>query len=178
MSRFRNTQESEELSGQQLTGTLEARRRRPSGGVWAACGWRAAPLVRYRRIDAAQRRRAWIEPLSADWRAEFLDLDSLLNQFQRTELTALESVNATGQLSNGHKVAVKGLLIESTDPHRINLTSVISLADSCNWSSVTRVTRHGTRENRFPTAGMTCGVECGPDRRRGGADVASGHGPA
>jgi len=31
----------------------------------------------------------------------------------------------------GHTVAVKGLHIMSVEPHRLNLTSVISLADTC-----------------------------------------------
>ena len=38
---------------------------------------------------------------------------------------------ATGQLQDGHKVAIRGLLVEVNDEQRINLTSVISLADSC-----------------------------------------------
>ncbi len=64
--------------------------------------------------------------------ADFLDAEGALNQFQRGDFTASESVNATGQLVAGHRVAVKGLFIETTDPKRINLTSVISLADSCS----------------------------------------------
>ena len=63
--------------------------------------------------------------------AEFLDVEGLLDQFQRSDFTARESVNASGQLVAGHKVAVKGLFIEDDDPKRINLTSVISLAESC-----------------------------------------------
>ena len=63
--------------------------------------------------------------------AEFLDVEGLLNQFQRGDFTARESVNATGQLVAGHKVTVKGLYIEDTDPQRINLTSVISVGESC-----------------------------------------------
>ena len=51
---------------------------------------------------------------------------------QRAEFTAQESVNSTGQLAEGHKVAVKGLHITSVDPHRLNVTSVISLADTCS----------------------------------------------
>ena len=64
--------------------------------------------------------------------ADFLDAEGALNQFQRGDFTASESVNATGQLVAGHRVAVKGLFLEATDPQRINLTSVISLADSCS----------------------------------------------
>lgn len=60
--------------------------------------------------------------------AEFLAVDGLLDQFQRAEFTADESVNSTGSLVSGHQVLVKGLLIEN---ERLNLTSVIGLADSC-----------------------------------------------
>ncbi len=60
--------------------------------------------------------------------AEFLAVDGLLDQFQRAEFTADESVNSTGSLVSGHRVLVKGLLIEN---ERLNLTSVIGLADSC-----------------------------------------------
>ena len=40
-----------------------------------------------------------------------------------------ESANSTGALVPGHRVLVKGLFIEN---QRINLTSVIGLADSCD----------------------------------------------
>ena len=61
--------------------------------------------------------------------AEFLPVSGLLDQFQRAEFTANESANATGSLVSGHRVLVKGLFIEN---QRINLTSVIGLADSCD----------------------------------------------
>ena len=60
--------------------------------------------------------------------ADFLAIDGLLDQFQRAEFTARESVNSTGSLVTGHRVLVKGLFIEN---QRVNLTSVISVADSC-----------------------------------------------
>lgn len=63
--------------------------------------------------------------------AEFLDANGLLATGQRSEFTARESVNATGQLSNGAKVAVKGLFVQAGNARRINLTSVIKIADSC-----------------------------------------------
>lgn len=63
--------------------------------------------------------------------AEFLDVEGLLNQFERSDFTARDSVNASGQLVAGHKVAVKGLFIENADPKRLNLTSVVSLAEAC-----------------------------------------------
>lgn len=63
---------------------------------------------------------------------DFLDAEGLLSSYQRAEHTAPESVNATGSLAEGRKVAVKGLYITSVEPHRVNLTSVLSLADTCN----------------------------------------------
>ena len=64
--------------------------------------------------------------------AEFLDIEGLLAQFQRADFTAPESVNSTGQLRTGHKIAIKGLYLQDAEPSRINLTSVISLEESCN----------------------------------------------
>ena len=63
--------------------------------------------------------------------ADFLPVDGLLEQFQRAEFTATESVNSTGALVSGHQVLVKGLFIEDQENQRINLTSVIGLAESC-----------------------------------------------
>ena len=62
---------------------------------------------------------------------DFLDAEGLLASHQRAEFTAPESVNATGELAEGRKVVVKGLYITTVDPHRINLTSLFSLADTC-----------------------------------------------
>jgi len=64
--------------------------------------------------------------------AEFLNVEGLLKQFQRSEFTTREFVNASGQLVAGQKVAVKGLFIENNEPKRINLTSVINLAEFCS----------------------------------------------
>ena len=62
---------------------------------------------------------------------DFLDVEGLLSSYQRAEFTTRESANATGQLTEGRKVVVKGLYNTSVEPHRINLTSVLSLADRC-----------------------------------------------
>jgi hypothetical protein len=64
--------------------------------------------------------------------ADFLDADALLQQGQRSQFTTPATANATGQLRDGHKVIVKGLLIEAADGQkRINLTAVLKLADAC-----------------------------------------------
>ena len=63
---------------------------------------------------------------------DFLDVDGLLASFDRAEHTARESANATGSIAEGRKLAVKGLYITSVEPHRINLTSAMPIADTCN----------------------------------------------
>jgi hypothetical protein len=63
--------------------------------------------------------------------ADFLDTEGLLRSGRRKEFTTPETANATGQLREGHKVLVKGMLIDTGDPKRINLLTVIGLADSC-----------------------------------------------
>ena len=63
--------------------------------------------------------------------ADFLDTEGLLRSGRRKEFTTPETANATGQLREGHKVLVKGMLIDTADPRRINLLAVIGLADNC-----------------------------------------------
>ncbi len=63
--------------------------------------------------------------------ADFLDTEALLQQAQRSQFTTRETANATGQLRTGHKVIVKGLLIEVDGQKRINLTAVLDLGDTC-----------------------------------------------
>jgi hypothetical protein len=63
--------------------------------------------------------------------ADFLDTEGLLRTGRRAEFTSAETANASGQLQPGRKVLVKGLLVEVDGQKRINLISVISLADRC-----------------------------------------------
>lgn len=63
--------------------------------------------------------------------ADFLTPEELLESGQRKEFTTPETANATGQLRHGHKVLVKGALIDAGDQRRINLLSVVGLAESC-----------------------------------------------
>jgi hypothetical protein len=63
--------------------------------------------------------------------ADFVDPEELLRTGQRKEFTTPENVNATGQLRAGRKVLVKGLLVPAADATRINILSVVALADSC-----------------------------------------------
>ncbi len=63
---------------------------------------------------------------------DFLDVNGLLASFDRAEHTARESANATGTIAEGRKLAVKGLYVTSVEPHRVNLTSAMAIADTCN----------------------------------------------
>ena len=63
--------------------------------------------------------------------ADFLDADGLLKSGRRREFTSAQNANATAELRVGRKVLVKGMLITTSDPRRINLLNVVGLADSC-----------------------------------------------
>jgi len=63
--------------------------------------------------------------------ADFLDAEGLLRTGRRAEFTSAETANASGQLQAGRKVLVKGPLVEVDGQKRINLISVISLAERC-----------------------------------------------
>jgi hypothetical protein len=62
---------------------------------------------------------------------EFLTKEELLKSGQRAEFTRPEVANATGQLQDGRKLIVKGLLITAANEKRLNLVSVRQLADTC-----------------------------------------------
>lgn len=62
---------------------------------------------------------------------EFLSKDELLKAGQRAEFTRSDVANATGQLQQGRKLLVKGLLITAANERRLNLVAVQQLADTC-----------------------------------------------
>jgi len=62
---------------------------------------------------------------------EFLSKEELLKTGQRAEFTRPEVANATGQLQQGRKLMVKGLLITAPDERRLNLVAVQQLAETC-----------------------------------------------
>lgn len=62
---------------------------------------------------------------------EFLTKEDLLNNGQRKDFTRPDVANATGQLQDGRKLIVKGLLITAANEKRLNLVSVQQLADAC-----------------------------------------------
>jgi hypothetical protein len=63
--------------------------------------------------------------------ADFLDTEGLLRSGRRKEFTTAETANATGELREGRKLLVKGMLVDAGDVKRINLLAVIALADAC-----------------------------------------------
>ena len=63
--------------------------------------------------------------------ADFLTAEGLLNFGDRALFTEPDQINASGELRPGRTVLVKGLLIETDDESRINLMSVVGLADTC-----------------------------------------------
>ena len=64
--------------------------------------------------------------------AEFLDGDGQLDWGDRASFTTRDQTNATQDLRDGGKVFVKGLLIEVDSEARINLLSVVALAETCS----------------------------------------------
>jgi hypothetical protein len=64
--------------------------------------------------------------------SDFLDVDSLLQDPLRAQFTTRETANATGQLREGHRVVVKGPLVDVNGQKRINVMAVLGLADTCD----------------------------------------------
>ena len=64
--------------------------------------------------------------------ADFLTAEGLLNFGARALFTEPDQINASGELRAGRTVLVKGLLIETDGESRINLMSVVGLADTCD----------------------------------------------
>ncbi|MBI3049086.1 MAG: hypothetical protein HYY76_12335 [Acidobacteria bacterium] len=62
---------------------------------------------------------------------EFLTKEELLKSSQRAAFTRPEVANATGQLQDGRKLLVKGLLIAAPNERRLNLVAVQQLAETC-----------------------------------------------
>ena len=63
--------------------------------------------------------------------AEFVTKEELLKNEKRAEFTRQDVANATGQLQDGRKLIVKGLLITVPNEKRLNLVSVQQVADTC-----------------------------------------------
>ena len=62
---------------------------------------------------------------------DFLTTENLLSHPQRAQFTRPAVANATGQLRDGRKLFVKGLLITAPNEMRLNLVAVHEVADTC-----------------------------------------------
>ena len=62
---------------------------------------------------------------------DFLTKKELLSHPQRAQFTRPAVANATGQLRDGRKLFVKGLLITAPNERRLNLVAVHEVADPC-----------------------------------------------
>jgi hypothetical protein len=91
----------------------------------------APGLFNTNQVDEARKSELGGQSFQLVGVADFLDTESLLKTGQRKEFTTAETANATNQLRAGHKVLVKGMLIETTDPKRINLLTVIGVGETC-----------------------------------------------
>ena len=63
--------------------------------------------------------------------AEFVTKEELLKNEKRAEFTRPDVANASGQLQDGRKLIVRGLLITVPNEKRLNLVSVQQVADTC-----------------------------------------------
>jgi hypothetical protein len=105
----------------------------PTWWLVRAADPRGAPAAMFSstQIEAAKNAAPGTQVFQLIGVADFLDTEGLLGSGQRKEFTTPETANATGALRQGHKVLVKGLLIDAANPKRINLLAVIGLADTC-----------------------------------------------
>ena len=84
-----------------------------------------------KEIEEAKTRRLGTNRYKLVGTAEFGTREDLLKTQQRAEFTRPEVANATGQLQDGRKLVVKGLLIVMPTEKRLNLVSVQQLAETC-----------------------------------------------
>ena len=83
------------------------------------------------QVDAARSQETGSREFQLIGFAEFVDPETLLALADRALFTTEEQVNATNSLQQGSFVLVKGLLIDADGSARINLLSVVGLADAC-----------------------------------------------
>ena len=85
-----------------------------------------------KEIEAAKNKELGKNRYGLVGTADFGTKEDLLKHQQRGEFTRPEVANATGQLQNGQRVVVKGLLITAgPNDKRLNLVSVLQLGDPC-----------------------------------------------
>jgi hypothetical protein len=109
---------------------------RTTDGAWQLTNATPGTEVRVLFMSANEIEAARKQPLGKNsytllGTPEFLTKEELLRSNQRAEFTRPEVANATGQLQDGRKVFVKGLLIKAANGMRLNLVAVHRLTDTC-----------------------------------------------
>ena len=84
-----------------------------------------------KEIEEAKKKPLGSNQYKLSGTVDFLTKEDLLNDARRAEFTRPEVANASGQLQDGRKLLVKGLLITASNEKRLNLVSVQQLADTC-----------------------------------------------
>ncbi|MGH9199152.1 MAG: hypothetical protein ACRD1T_25905 [Acidimicrobiia bacterium] len=84
-----------------------------------------------KEIDEAKKQKPGSNRYRLMGTTDFLSKEELLKDEVRRQFTRPEVANATGQLQNGKKLVVKGLLITAPNEKRLNLVSVQQLSDTC-----------------------------------------------
>lgn len=105
-------------------------------GAWVLTNAGEATVVTQASVTAKELEAARAQPLGKSryqlvGTAEFGSAEELVRNPLRAEFTTKGTANTTGQLEEGRKVIVKGLLISAPTEKRLNLTSVQRLSDSC-----------------------------------------------
>lgn len=109
---------------------------RGEGGAWMLNNAGAAEVTKVAYISKPEVEAARKKPLGRDryrliGTADFVTIDELLKDPVRSQITDRAGANATGQLQEGRKIVIKGLLINAPQEKRLNLTAVQQLADNC-----------------------------------------------
>ena len=84
------------------------------------------------QVDEARNRETGSREFQLIGFAEFVDPAAQLAWADRALFTTEDQVNATDELRQGRFVLVKGLLVDADGGARINLLSVVGLADTCD----------------------------------------------
>ena len=84
-----------------------------------------------KEIEEAKQKKLGTNRYTLIGTLDFLTKEELMKDEVRRQFTRPEVANATGQLQNGKKLAVRGLLITAPNEKRLNLVSVQQLSDTC-----------------------------------------------
>ncbi|MXY15837.1 MAG: hypothetical protein F4Y57_02220 [Acidobacteria bacterium] len=121
----------------EIVQTVGCAEQRSDDGVtwWLTCAAEPAEIgpgpFEQPQVDAARSQETGSREFQLIGFAEFVDPATLLQWADRALFTSEEQVNATNSLRQGSFVLVKGLLVDVDGSARINLLSVVGLADAC-----------------------------------------------